>query len=272
MRNKTAEEVTDALQSTQGMILFSALPSGGLTTLINIGLGSVDRYMRDFVSVEDSDSPAPEIANVDPKYYDSTAGERPVDCLPAVSRAQPDVIVCRDMVDPPSANLLCELAMKDFLIISSIAARDSLEALLRVLVMKVAPELVAGSITTVVHGRLIRKLCSDCKVAYKPSPELRKRLGIPPERADNFYRSAPPESENFCDVCEGIGYHGTTGIYEVLHMNQDIQKILVGGKPNIDDLKKAARKAGMHTELDHGKLLVARGITAVEELQRVLKK
>lgn len=272
MRTATAEQVTAALQSTQGMILFSALPSGGLTTLINVGLESVDRYMRDFVSVEDSDAPAPEIANVDPKYYDSTASERPVDCLPAISRAQPDVIVCRDLVDSPSANLLCELALKDFLVISSIAARDSLEALLRVLVMKVSPELVAGSVTTVVHGRLIRKLCNDCKVAYRPSPELLKRLGIPPERADNLYRSAPPDSETFCDVCEGIGYHGVTGIYEVLHMNQDIQKILVSGKPNIDDLKKVARKAGMHTELDHGKLLVARGITSVEELQRVLKK
>jgi len=55
-------------------------------------------------------------------------------------------------------------------------------------------------------------------------------------------------------------------------MNQDIQKILVSGKPNIDDLKKVARQTGMHTELDHGKLLVARGITSVEELQRSLKK
>ena len=55
-------------------------------------------------------------------------------------------------------------------------------------------------------------------------------------------------------------------------VNQDIQKILVSGKPNIDDMKKVARKTGMHTELDHGKLLVARGITSVEELQRSLKK
>ena len=272
MRKKTVEEVTSALQNTKGMILFSALPAGGLTTLISIGLESVDRYMRDFVSVEDSDSPELEIANVDPKYYDSSAGERPVDCLPDVSRSQPDVIVCRKMVDSQSAQMLCELAMSDFLVISSIAARDSLEALLRVLVMKVPPELVAGSITTVVHGRLIRKLCPECKVSYRPSPELLKRLGIPPERADNLYRAAPPESKTFCEVCEGIGYHGITGVYEVLHMNQDIQKILVSGKPNIDDLKKVARKTGMHTELDHGKLLVARGITSVEELQRSLKK
>ena len=272
MRTKTAEEVAATLQKTSGMILFSALPSGGLTTLINIGLESVDRYMRDFVSVEDSDSPEPEIANVDPKYYDSTAGERPVDCLPAVSRAQPDVIVCRNLVDPQSAQMLCDLAMKEFLVIGSIAARDSLEALLRVLVMKVPPELVAGSITTVVHGRLIRKLCTECKTAYQPSSELLKKLGIPPERAEKLYRAAQPESEKICDVCEGIGYHGVTGIYEVLQMDQDIQKILVSGKPNIDDLKRVARKAGMRTELDHGKLLVARGITSVEELQRVLKK
>jgi type II secretory ATPase GspE/PulE/Tfp pilus assembly ATPase PilB-like protein len=55
-------------------------------------------------------------------------------------------------------------------------------------------------------------------------------------------------------------------------MNPDVQKILVSGKPTIDGLRKAARKAGMHTEIDHGKVLVARGITSVEELQRVSKK
>ena len=272
LRKKSAEEVIAALQNTHGMILFSALPGGGVTTLINVGLESVDRYMRDFVSVEDADAPEPEVANVDPRHYSSTAGERPFDTLPAVSRTQPDVIVCRNMVDSQSAQMLCELAAKDFLVISSIAARDGLEALLRVLVLKVPPEMVAGSISTVVHGRLIRKLCERCKTAYKPSAGLLKKLGIPPERADSLYRAPQADGENFCDVCEGIGYHGVTGIYEVVHMNQDIQKILVSGKPNIDELKKAARNSGMHTELDHGKLLVARGVTSVEELQRVLKK
>jgi type II secretory ATPase GspE/PulE/Tfp pilus assembly ATPase PilB-like protein len=272
MRKKTAAEVTAALQNTHGMILFSALPGGGLTTLINIALESADRYMRDFVSVEDADLSDPEIANVDPRRYDSTVGERPADILPTVSRTQPDVIVCRNMVDSQSAKMLCELALKDFLVLNSIGARDSLEALLRVLVMKVPPELVAGSVSTVIHGRLIRKLCTHCKTPYQPSSELLKKLGIPPERTENLYRAPQPQGETVCDSCDGIGYRGVIGIYEILHMNPDVQKILVSGKPTIDGLRKAARKAGMHTEIDNGKVLVARGITSVEELQRVSKK
>ena len=272
MRKKTAAEVTAALQHTRGVILFSALPGGGLTTLINISLESADRYMRDFVSVEDADLPDPEITNVDRRRYDSTAGERPADVLPTVSRTQPDVIVCRNMVDSQSAKMLCELALKDFLVITSIGARDSLEALLRVLIMKVPPELVAGSVSTVIHGRLIRKLCDHCKTAYQPSAELLKKLGISPERAENLYRAPQSQGETVCAACDGIGYRGVIGIYEILHMNPDVQKILVSGKPNIDALRKAARKAGMHTEIDHGKVLVARGTISVEELQRVLKK
>ena len=272
MRATTAEAVATSLQNTQGMILFSALPQGGLTTLIDVALEGVDRYMRDFVSVEDADFPDPEIANVDPKRYDSTAGERPIDILPTVARSQPDVIVCRNMVDAPSAKMLCELALKDLLIISSIPARDGPETLLRMLVMKVPPELVAGAVSTVVHGRLIRKLCKQCKTPYQPSSELLKKLGIPPGRVEHLYRPATPQEGKPCEECDGIGYRGLIGIYEILNMNHEIQKILVSEKPKIEDLRQATRRAGMQTESDHGKLLVARGAISVEELQRVLKK
>ncbi|MDG2206384.1 MAG: ATPase, T2SS/T4P/T4SS family [Pirellulales bacterium] len=272
MRAKTAEEITASLQKTEGMVLFSTLPGDGLTSLVNVAVQSVDRYMRDFVSVEDADSPEPEIANVDPRPYNSTASERPIDILPSVSRAQPDVIICRNLVDTASAKMLCELALKDFLILSSINARDSLEALLRMLVMKVPPELVAGAVRTVVHGRLIRKLCNECKTPYRPSDELLRKLGIPPERTEHFFRAAKPQEDTVCERCDGIGYRGLIGIYEILHMHADIQKIIVSGKPQLEDLKKVAKRNGMQSEVDHGKLLVARGATSVEELQRVLKK
>ena len=272
MRARTAEDVTATLQNTQGLILFSTLPGDGLTKLVHVALHSLDRYMRDFVSIEDADAPDPEIPNIDPKRYNSIAGERPADILLSVSRSQPDVIICRNMVDAPSAKMLCELALKEFLILSSINARSSLEALLRMLVMKVPPELVAEAVSTVIHGRLVRKLCKECKTPYRPSTDLLKKLGIPPDRTESLYRAAKPQNDIICDHCDGIGYHGVIGIYEIVHINADIQKIIVSGNPQMEDLKRAARESGMQTESDHGKLLVARGATSVEELQRVLKK
>ena len=271
MREKTSALLVKALQQPKGLLLFSALPAGGLTTTLNTALENVDRYLQDFVSIEDKDQRDPDIANVDSKIYNSAAGETPADILPAVSRAGPDVIVCRNLVNLSSAKMLCEFAQGKHLVITSIAARDSLEALLRVLVMKVPPELFADAISTVVHGRLIRKLCEACREPYKPSAELLKKLGVPPGKIEHLYQPPQGQSESICDVCDGIGYRGVTGIYEVLTVTEEIQRILVSGQPQIESLRKAARAAGMQTEVDHGKLLVAIGTTSVEELQRVFK-
>jgi type II secretory ATPase GspE/PulE/Tfp pilus assembly ATPase PilB-like protein len=271
MREKTSALLTKALQQPNGMLLFSALPAGGLTTTLNTALESVDRYMRDFVSIEDKDQREPEIANVDAKIYTSATGETPADILPAVSRAGPDVIVCRNLVNLNSTKMLCEFAQGEHLVITSILARDGLEALLRVLVMKVPPELFAAAISTVVHGRLIRKLCEACREPYTPSAELLKKLGIPPGKVEHLYQPPKGQSETICDFCDGIGYSGLTGIYEVLTVTEEMQRILVSGQPQMESLRKAARAAGLQREVEHGKLLVAIGTTSVEELQRIFK-
>jgi general secretion pathway protein E len=157
------------------------------------------------------------------------------------------------------------------LIITTIPARDSVEALLRVLVMEVPAASFASAISTVVHGRLIRKLCEDCREPYAPSAELLKKMGIPEGRIEYFYRSPDNRETTVCEFCDGIGYRGRIGIYELLNINDEMRSILVSGQPPIESLRKAARAAGFQTELDHGKLLVARGVTSVDELQRAFK-
>jgi general secretion pathway protein E len=271
MREKTAAAITDTLEKSDGMLLFSALPGGGLTTTLNVALEGVDRYMRDFVSIEDTSQREAEIVNVDRRTYNSAAGESPADIIPSVSRASPDVIVCRNLVDAKSAKILCDLAESQHLIITTIPARDSVEALLRVLVMEVPAASFASAISTVVHGRLIRKLCEDCREPYAPSAELLKKMGIPEGRIEYFYRSPDNRETTVCEFCDGIGYRGRIGIYELLIINDEMRSILVSGQPPIESLRKAARAAGFQTELDHGKLLVARGVTSVDELQRAFK-
>lgn len=271
MREKVAENLAQRLEATEGLLIFSALPNGGLTTMIDVALRQVDCFIRDFVSIEDEDNPESEVVNVDRRTYNAAAGESPADILGSVVRASPDVIVCRNMVNAESVKMLCEQAADGNMIISSIVAKDSVEALLRVLVMKVPPAVFVPAISTVVHGRLIRKLCEECREAYAPSPALLKKLGIPAGKIEHLYRTPQDRKGPICSNCDGIGYYGRTGMYELLVVDDAIGQILASGKPQLETLRKAARQAGLQTEMEHGILLVARGVTSVDELQRALK-
>jgi type II secretory ATPase GspE/PulE/Tfp pilus assembly ATPase PilB-like protein len=269
MRDTTADKWRDLLRANRGILLFSSLPGGGLTTTVDVILRLLDRFMRDFVSVEDAKKPETEIENIDVRTYDRSAGQTPASILPAVGRTQPDVVICRDLVDAESVKILCEQATNERLVIASIQAKNSVEALLRVLMMKVPLNVFAPAIKGVLHGRMIRKLCDHCREAYTPSPELLRKLGIPAERVEHFYR-VPKEPTGVCPQCDGIGYYGRTGIFELLEVDDTMRKILAT-KPQMDTLRKAARQAGLQTQQEHGILLVVRGVTSLEELQRVLK-
>ncbi|MFP6657831.1 MAG: ATPase, T2SS/T4P/T4SS family [Pirellulales bacterium] len=268
VRAKTVEKLLEMIGQEKGLILFSALPGSGVTTTMNAVLGQADRLLRDFVSIEDAAKPEPVIQGVDVKKYNRSAEQTPVSILPSVSRTGPDVIVCRDMNDGKSATMLCELA-QEHLVLATVQSKDAAEALLRVLVMKVPPAKLAAALIGVLHQQLPRTLCDTCRTAYEPTPEFLKKLGIPAGKIEKFYQT-PGETVSPCNDCKGIGYRGRTGIFELLEVNDAIRKILTTN-PQVDAIRKAAREAKMSSIREQGVLLVARGVTSVEEVQRILK-
>jgi type II secretory ATPase GspE/PulE/Tfp pilus assembly ATPase PilB-like protein len=268
MRSKMVEELSAMMREDKGLIIFAGLPGGGVTTTIDVLLNAVDRLLRDFVSVEDVHKPETPIQNIDVKTYDRAAGQTPATILPAIGRAKPDAIVCRDLFDGDSATILCEQA-KERLVLVSVASKDAAEALLRVLVLKTSPSKLASAAIGVLHQRLARRLCPSCREAYEPSPEFLMKLGIPPKKVTQLYR-APKEGRGTCKDCLGVGFRGRTGMFELLKVDDQIRKVLTT-KPDLELLRKAARAAKMATERDHGIVLVARGETSLEEIQRVLQ-
>jgi type II secretory ATPase GspE/PulE/Tfp pilus assembly ATPase PilB-like protein len=150
-------------------------------------------------------------------------------------------------------------------------AREAAEALLRLLALKLPAKQFASVVTGVLYQRLIRKLCPDCKVGYTPPPDVLKKLGIPPGKVQQLYRPPKPEEiEKPCQTCQGIGYVGRTGIFELLVVNDQMREILVK-QPSLELLKKAARADGQRSLQEEAILLVAKGVTSLQELQRVLK-
>lgn len=275
IRPETQTKIVDALNAPRGLVVFSAAPANGLRSTMNVAARSADRYTRDFATVEDVQNPYQFIENVTLNQYDSLKGENPMSVLPDVFFREPQVLLIRDLVNTDTLKLCCEeVEENNRLIITTLRAKDAVDTILRMLAMKVPPQLLASALRTVISQRLIRKLCPDCKEVFEPQPALLQRLGLPPDRVTQLYRvrSAPQpgEKQKPCLSCNDIGYLGRTALCEVIEINDEIRKILVSN-PAADAIRKASVQAGNRGFLFEGALLVAKGITSVEELARVMK-
>jgi type II secretory ATPase GspE/PulE/Tfp pilus assembly ATPase PilB-like protein len=273
MRTKLAEQWAALMARDKGLLVIAAVPEGGLTTLTDVSLMETDRLLRDFAAIEEKEHREREIENIEVTTYDAAQGQTAATVIPGLIRKYPNVYVIRDFSDAEAAKLLINEARDDErLVITTVHAKDAAEALLRILQLKAPQKDFAAVVTAVMCTRLIRKLCDTCKVAYAPTPDLLKKLGIPAGKVQSLYRVPKPEEiEKPCKECGGMGFLGRTGLFELLVVDDKIREILVK-QPNLDLLRRAARAAGMRTFQEEGLLLVAKGVTSLAELQRVLKE
>lgn len=279
MRDKMVEQIRELFARNHAFLLISAPPGHGFSTTFNALLLSADRYIRNFCEVADITEKDSAVENVPRTTFDAAAGETPVTVLARLIRQYHDVYVMRDLIDATTLSTLIEQVEEGRLVVGGIRAKECCEALLRVLAYKVPPTKFAPVAAAVLNQRLLRTLCENCKEAYTPPPQVLQQLGIPEGKVAAFYRPhegpLPPENEKeepkMCPQCGGLGYRGRTAVFELLVLNDDLRNILAK-TPKLDVLRQEARKAGMRTLQEEGIVLVARGVTALPELLRVLKE
>jgi type IV pilus assembly protein PilB len=139
--------------------------------------------------------------------------------------------------------------------------------------------MVSSSLIGVLAQRLVRRVCPDCRVPYTPSSEELGRFGLSAStHADvTFYRAntlqpediqAARSSNTLCKTCNGIGYKGRCGVYEVMRVSENIQMLITQGAPT-ERIKEAAVEEGMQTLLAYSLNLVSQGYTTLDEVERV---
>ena len=271
MRPKMQEQLKEALNASKGFVLLSAMPGAGLRSSTNVVLRAMDRLVRDFITVEEETNRYEEVENIKVMTYKAAEGQTPDSLLRRVFLEEPEVVIVRDLVNAETVGMLCqEIGKVGRLMVGTIRAKDCAEALLRVLALKVPPAEFAEQVTAVLSQRLIRRLCEHCREAYVPTPGVLAQLGIPPGRVDAFYRP-PQQAEEVCEVCSGIGYVGRTAVFELMIVDDSVRRVLAS-TPKLDLVRQAAQSAGMRTLQEEGIVLVAKGVTSLEELMRVLKQ
>jgi type II secretory ATPase GspE/PulE/Tfp pilus assembly ATPase PilB-like protein len=280
MREKMREQFKTLMDGDHGLVVISAPPAGGMTTTWRASLQLADRFVRDFVSMESKANAEEEMINVGQVTFDP--GQGPADVLDKLLLKQPDVFVVPDMVNVGSLTRMIDQVNNNHkTVITRVPAKDAVEAILRLAALKPSLPDFAKALKCVLNSRLIRKLCEACKQPYQPPPQLLQKLGIPPGRVATFYKEwtpPPPEQQvdakgrpieiPICEKCAGIGYLGRTSIFELLVLNDSICET-IAKQPNPDLIRRAAKASGHRGLQEEGILLVAQGITSLNELQRV---
>jgi type IV pilus assembly protein PilB len=139
--------------------------------------------------------------------------------------------------------------------------------------MGVEPFMVSASLLGIVSQRLLRRVCSTCRQSYRPTPEELSRFGLLASTETNvtFFRAkiTPSGSSDTCPTCQGSGYKGRIGVYEVLRMNEALAAA-TAKRATTDQLRRLALESGMKSLLGYGLNLVREGHTTLNEVERML--
>ena len=192
--------------------------------------------------------------------------------LRAFMRQDPDVLLVGETRDIETAKTATEAALTGHLVLTTLHCNDAASAIARLDEMGVEPFMVSASLIGIVSQRLLRRVCSHCRIAYQPSSEDLGRFGLlaSHETAVTFYKAHPPDhGPGACPHCQGNGYRGRVGVYEILNMTETIAAA-VAKRASTDVLRRLALESGMKTLLGYGLELVRQGHTTLDEVERML--
>lgn len=269
------ERLKHVLAKHNGLVLLSAPPQHGLTTTQYAVLRGHDAYMNNIHALERR--PLVELDNITQhQYTGSNTDVNYARMLQTVLRREPDIVMIGECEDRETAMIATRAAVQGRKIYMGIHARDSFEALTRYVSLLGDNRQVAKALLGVTNQRLVRILCTECREAFEPDPATLKKLNLPASKIEHFYR--PPTEikrdrrgrEIPCSNCQGTGYVGRTGIFEVLPIDEAVAKLIAEGAP-INRIKAQCRKNKMYYVQEEGLLRVIDGTTSMNEVLRCLK-
>lgn len=254
-------QFTQLIDRPTGFILVTGPTGSGKTTTLYAALNRLNSSEKNIVTLEDPvEYNLPGITQGQISPETGFTFERGIRHL---LRQDPDIAMIGEIRDKESARIGIEAALTGHLVLSTLHTNDAPSAIMRLMDMRIEPFLINASITGILAQRLVRMICSSCKIEYAPDQDERAQLhryGIALER---LYKGRG------CVACNQLGYKGRTGIFELLHMSNALRALIVQ-QPNFDQIIAQTQRDGMQTLLADGFDKVAVGIITLQELLRVI--
>lgn len=181
----------------------------------------------------------------------------------SIMRQDPDIILVGEIRDKDTADMAFRAAMTGHQVFSTLHTNSALGAFPRLLDIGILPDIIAGNVIGVIAQRLVRVLCTHCRLEYKPALEEKHILGLNPDSTATVFR----HREGGCRHCNHRGFRGRTAVLEILPMDADLDE-LVARRATGRDLRRAATDKGFRSLAEEGVERVLDGTTSIAELSR----
>ena len=248
------------LQNPHGILLVTGPTGSGKSTTLYTALSELNKEDVNIITVED-----PVEANIDginQVQVNNKANLTFASALRSILRQDPDIIMIGEIRDQETASIAVQASITGHLVVSTLHTNSAASTITRLVDMGIEPYLIADSTVGVIAQRLVRRLCPECKKAKKANAEELELLMKNQDEDITIYEPCG------CPKCDGTGFRGRIGVYEIMEVTQPLKHIISKGG-NVEAIKEQALADGMHTLRMSATIHVLEGTTSVPEMMRV---
>ena len=260
MASELLDRFKQLIAEPHGILLVTGPTGSGKTTTLYAALQKINGVEDKIITVEDPVEY--QLGGIKQIQVNPKIGLAFSDCLRAILRHDPDIIMIGEIRDLETAEIAVQSALTGHLVFSTLHTNDAPTAVTRLIDMGLDPFLVAGTVEGLMAQRLVRRICKRCKVEFKASASEVASL-LPPD-VRTLWRGTG------CEECRGTGYKGRQGIFELLQVDDALREMILR-RDGANRLRKYAVDQGMKTLRDDGWDRVRAGVTTAEEVLRITK-
>ncbi len=245
-----------------GIFLVTGPTGSGKSTTLYSALNYLNHPDRKIITVEDPVEY--QMTGVNQVQVRREVGMTFAAALRSMLRQAPNIIMIGEIRDLETAEIAINASLTGHMVFSTLHTNDAPSAVTRLVDIGVKPFLVSASLRAVLAQRLVRKICTQCKTPYVPDPKILQAIGINEIAAAgmSFYRGEG------CPKCNGIGFKGRMGIFEMFIVNDELQQMIYEGRTLVD-IKAKARELGIRTMREDGVRKAGSGLTTPDEVLKV---
>mgnify|MGYP000287417019 CR=1 FL=1 len=262
MDEATLAHMDRLIREPHGIVLVTGPTGSGKTTTLYAALSRLDATALNIMTVEDPieyDLDGISQTQVNARIEMSFAR-----ALRTILRQDPDVVMIGEIRDLETAQIAVQASLTGHLVFATLHTNDAVSAVTRLVDMGVEPFLLASSLIGVGAQRLVRRLCPECRKPFAADAAQLRALGLAPTDGTLY-------SATGCSACNGSGYRGRTGIYELLTVDDDFRR-LIHDRASEQVLREHALSRGMRSLRDDGMRWAGQGVISLEEVVRVTRE